>query len=240
MVTVQMSIFKSITRKAAAVACILGFGVAFSSTAQATYYWDVSADAGSFAPVVLGEDIALDGCGSRLFVVGYTPYGTSMCDMMNLSLFGANWFAKNVDTNAFSWLTGNLGTDPNIDVLNIPVNTASNNLQTTVSTGAGSFFSSPGTYQIGLYVAGTTNHVSFTEIISNGGSPFHFNASLGSDYATTLTQAISQNGNLNNAAAWGTSFTISDPVSVPEPEQLLLLLPGLFLIARRQRRKTAA
>ena len=234
-----MSLLRSIARKAATVASIVGFGMAFSTTAQATYYWDVSADAGSFAPVVLGEDIALDGCGSRLFVVGYTPYGTSMCDMMNLSLFGANWFAKNVDTNAFSWLTGNLGTDPNIDVLNIPVNTAANNLQTTVSTGAGSFFSSAGTYQIGLYVAGTTNHVSFTEIISNGGSPFHFNASLGSDYATTLTQAISQNGNLNNAAAWGASFTISDPVTVPEPEQLLLLLPGLFLIARRQRRKTA-
>lgn len=235
-----MNLFKALAKSFGFAFCLLGSSMTVSSSAQATFYWDVSADAGSFAPVVLGEDISLDGCGSRLFVVGYTPYGTSMCDMMNLSLFGANWFAKNLDTNAFSWLTGNLGTDPNIDVLNIPVNTAAANLQTTVSTGAGSFFSSAGTYQIGLYVAGTTNHVSFSEIISNGGTPFSFNASLGSDYATTLSQAISQNGTLNNAAAWGASFTISDPVTVPEPGQLLLLAPALVLIARRQRRKRIA
>ncbi|MBO6503331.1 MAG: PEP-CTERM sorting domain-containing protein [Kordiimonadaceae bacterium] len=232
-----MKLLKSIAKGLGVTFGIVSSSMMLSSAAKATFYWDVSADAGSFAPIVLGEDIALDGCGSRLFVVGYTPYGTSMCDMMNLSLFGANWFAKNEDTNAFSWLTGNLGTDPNIDVLNIPVNTAAANLQTTVSTGAGSFFSSPGTYSIGLYVAGTTNHVSFTEIISNGGTPFHFNASLGPDYATTLTEAISQNGNLNNAAAWGSSFTISGPVAVPEPSQLLLLVPGLIWVARRQRQK---
>lgn len=233
-----MTSFKSLVKSVGAALCLLGASAVPSTSAQATFYWDISADAGSFGPVALGEDIALDGCGSRLFVVNYSSYGTSMCDMMNLSLFGANWFAKNLDTNAFSWLTGNLGTDPNIDVLNIPVNTAAANLQTTVSTGAGSFFSSAGTYQIGLYVAGTTNHVSFSEFISNGGTPFNFNATLGSDYATTLTQAISQNGWLNNAAAWGSSFTISGPVTVPEPGQLLLLVPGLIWIARRQRKKS--
>lgn len=208
-----------------------------SSGAHAQFFWDVEANAGTFAPVVLGEDISLDACGSRLFVVGFSQFGTSLCNVVNQSLFSVNWFATNEDTGAFSWLTGGLTEADNNNLAGIPSGGAAANLQTATSTGAGTFFNSVGTYSVGLYVSGT-NNASLTESISNGGTPFNFNANFGPDFANTLADATSQNGTLNNGASIGASFTISaPPVTVPEPMPLLLLIPALLFMARREKKR---
>ncbi len=42
--------------------------VTASSAVSATYGdWDVSSDAGTYSPIVLGDTISLDACGSSLF-----------------------------------------------------------------------------------------------------------------------------------------------------------------------------
>ena len=235
----MMKPLKTLIKTAAASLVVFGASLFSTTAANATYYnlyWDVEADAGSFGPVVLGESISLDACGSRLFVVQYPTYGASLCNITNIALFSVNWFAKNVDTGDFQWLTGGLGTNQNPNLNSIPTGTAAANLQTTVNTGAGTFFSSVGTYAIGVYVAGT-NNVTFTETTSNGTNSFVDTANFGPDFASSLTQAFSDNGSLNNGADWGANFAVTAPTTVPEPMQLLMLVPALLLIARRQRKR---
>ncbi len=209
-----------------------------TTSASATFYWDVTADAGSFAPVVLGDDISLDACSSRLHVANNpSGAGTSVCNLVNVSLFSVNWFAKNITTGAFSWLTGGLGSNQNPNLYSLPNGTAAANSQTTTATGSGTFFDSVGTYAIGVYVASTTTYTNFTESISNGGAPFNYTASFGGDFTSSLSSAFNSNGYLNNAAAWSSNFTISEPVTVPEPEAVFLLLSGFGMIAMRERRR---
>ncbi len=218
-------------------------GLSATSGAQATtYYWDIQADAGSFGPVILGQDISLDACGSRLINVQFPSFGTGLCDIVNINLFSVNWFARNVTTGAFQWLTGGLGTNQNPDLSTIPVGTAATNRQTTTSTGAGTFFNSAGTYAIGVYVAGTRNaNQFFTETTSSSTSSSTFldTGRFGPDYAASLSDAFNNNGTLNDGAVYGVDFTITAPVSVPEPMQLLMLFPALLLIARRERKRLA-
>ena len=218
-------------------------GLTATSGAQATtFFWDVQADAGSFGPVVLGENISLDACGSRLINVQFPSFGTGLCDVVNIDLFSVNWFARNIATGTFQWLTGGLGSNENPNLSSIPVGTAAANLQTTTSTGAGTFFNSIGTYAIGVYVAGTTNaNQFFTETTTSAtqSGTFLDTGRFGSDYASSLTDAFNNNGTLNNGAVFGANFTISAPVSVPEPMQLLMLFPALMLIARRERKRRA-
>lgn len=234
----MMKPLKTLIKTTTASLVVFGASLFSATSAQATYsyYWDVDADAGSFGPVVLGESISLDACGSRLFLVQYPSYGASLCDITNIALFSVNWFAKNIDTGDFEWLTGGLGTNQNPDLTTIPTGTAAANLQTTVNTGAGTFFSSVGTYAIGVYVAGT-NYAQFTETISNGTYTATVSANFGPDFASSLTQAFNENGTLNNGAEWGANFAVTAPTPVPEPMQLLMLLPALFLIARRERKR---
>lgn len=239
---IMMKSLKTLMKATAASLVVFGTSLLSATSANATYnslFWDVEADAGSFGPVVLGESISLDACGSRLFVVQFPTFGASLCNITNISLFSVNWFAKNIDTGDFEWLTGGLGTNQNPNLNSIPTGTAAANLQTTVNTGSGTFFSSVGTYAIGVYVAGT-NNVTFTETTSNGTTSFVDTANFGPDFASSLTQAFSDNGSLNNGADWGANFAVTaPPVSVPEPMQLLILLPALLLIARRERKRTA-
>lgn len=221
---------------------VVGLGALMAVPAQATNYWDVTADAGSFAPVALGDDIPLDACGSRLTVANNsTGPGTSICNLVNISLFSVNWFAWNFTSSTFSWITGGLGSNSGVNLSTIPDGTAAANRQTTTSTGTGTFFSSVGTYAIGVYVASLTTNTSFTESISGGGAPYNYTAQFGGDFTTSLSNALNQNGTLNNGAAWSSDFfAVTEPVTVPEPTPLLLLIPGMIWIARRERRRVRA
>lgn len=243
-----MASFKNSLKSATLAFSVLGSACLFSTGASATYSlrWEVEADAGSFEPVVLGEDISLDACGSELLLANYPSWRSSICDVTNIALYSVNWFAKNIGTGAFSWLTGGLGSDEDPDLSTIPAGTAAANSQTTTATGSGSFFSSVGTYAIGVYVAGT-NYGSGYETVSNGTYNFYSHGNFGPNFANTLSTAFSQNGvnnnvannNVanNNGANWSSSFEVTAAVSVPEPESLFVLLPALVLLGMRERRR---
>ena len=223
-------------------ATIVAASLLVSSGASATYNSyavDVEADAGSYSPVVLGENISLDACGSTLFLVNYSSYTSPLCELTNIGLFSVNWFAKNVGTGAFEWLTGGLGTDQDPDLSTIPAGTAAANSQTTVATGSGTFFDSVGTYQIGVYVAGGTGYTNFVEQYTSpyDSNTYNLNSYFGNDFASSLAMAESWNGEKNNGANWSSSFEVTAPVSVPEPESILMLLPALALMGIRERRR---
>lgn len=232
--------FKSSLKSATLAFSVLGSACLFSTGASATYSYaragDIEADAGSFGPVALGEDISLDACGSELVLVNYPTFRSSICDVTNIAVYSVNWFAKNIGTGAFSWLTGGLGTDDDPDLSTIPAGTAAANSQTTTSTGAGSFFSSVGTYAIGVYVA-ATNYSASWEDVSNGSFTLNRYVYLSGDSTTSLAMAESWNGELNNGANWSSNFEVTAAVSVPEPESLFVLLPALALLGMRERRR---
>ncbi len=205
-------------------------GLMISASAQATYttYWDVEADAGSYGPLALGDDIQLDACGSNIQNVQNRAQQFSLCSLTNLSIFSVNWFAKNTTTNAFTWLTTAIASPANASFGN-----AVTNLNLTTSTGAGSFFSSVGTYAIGVYVAAVNNANYSTPPL-----PTVVSGNFGNDWTNSFYTAYTQNGNLNNGSAWSANFTINEAVvTVPEPAALLTLIPGLALIALRERRR---
>jgi hypothetical protein len=205
-------------------------GLLASTGAQATYgnsnnytaYLDMLADAGSYGPLVLGENIELDACGSNVT----TSYGTdpnSICAFSDMSNFSVNWWATNLDTGISEWLTSSISSPYNATFGN-----AATNAVLTVATGAGSFFNSVGTYIIGLYVAGS-------DWVS---TPSGYWGDFGGDNPYSFNDAFYNNGDLNGGTAYSSNFEITAPVvTVPEPESLFLLLPGLALMALRERRR---
>ena len=198
--------------------------------ANATYnnynsYWDVEADAGSYGPIALGEDIELNACASKIKNVQYSYISYSICDVVDTSNLSVNWFAYNDTTNAFSWLTGN------VNIYNPTYGNANTNNVLSIATGAGTFFNTVGSYTVGLYLAARNN----TNLTING-----FTANFGGDWTSSFSTAYYNNGTLNNGKDYASSFAIEEAepvVSVPEPQSLLLLLPALALIAGRQRRR---
>lgn len=218
------------------------FGLAGSSAnATYNYFWDVSANvAGVASTVTLGDSVSVDACGSRLFVVNYSAWGNSLCSVANTNQFSVNWYAKNLTTNTFAWLTGPFvgAADPeNVNLSSIPLNGTGNLNTNSIATGAGTFFSSAGTYLVGVHVA-VKNALGLTENIYNGSSSIsNFYAYTSTDSTSSLATALSSNGALNNAAAQQ-QFTL-EAAAVPEPESILLLVPALFMMMRRQRRKQA-
>lgn len=207
--------------------------------------WDVNADAGTIAPVVLGDNVSLDACGSFLYGGSQYEDQANFCGanpVTNVQNISVNWFARNQTTNAFTWLTGGLGSDPNLDLSTIPfTNTVGGsiaNLTATVATGAGTFFSAAGTYAIGVHIA-VINDTSFAEYVTSGIDGYQGNWTYNSrgDNLTSLSAAELQNGSANNGAATSALVISAPPVSVPEPSAALLLIPAIAMIARRQRRR---
>ena len=107
------------------IAAVLG--VASTAGAQATYsYFDVMSDPGSYGPISLGDSITLNACGSTFHRADGTSQSYSLCDLSNLQDFTLSWIGvQGEDYEVLSTYYGN----------NI-----SNGLETTVSTGSGTFF----------------------------------------------------------------------------------------------------
>lgn len=215
--------------------------LALSASANATFFWDVEAVAGDYGPITLGEDIQLDACGANIQLVqNRNDYTISICndssdslyfnDLSNVSL---NWGARNVDTDTFEWLTTPV---PANDIRNVQFGNVATNSALSVATGSGTFFNTVGTYVIALYVVGLDN--SNLTVTSNGplgGGTANFGSDSTNDLFGT---ALSANSTLNNGLDFSDSFSITaPPTPVPEPESLLVLLPALAVIARRQRRR---
>lgn len=92
---------------------------------------------------------------------------------------------------------------------------AADGLNVTQSTGAGTFFDEVGTYYIGLYVVVSN----YTYVPLPGG---------GSGYTAYYG---------NRDFDWSASFQITEATPVPEPAPLLLLIPAIAWIARRERKR---
>ncbi|WP_417463924.1 hypothetical protein [Kordiimonas sp.] len=183
-----------------------------SSGAQATYnysYFDVMADAGTYGPISLGEDITLDACGSTFHRADGSSQSYTLCDLTNLTQFTLTWKAWH--DNQWTWLGSYSG------------NSAEDGLSVNVNTGDGTFFSEVGTYYIGLYV--------YVNSDKNIALP------SGSYGATGNDSDLAYDGSTNYSFDWSSSFAITEATSVPEPAAALLLLPGIVLIARRERRR---
>ncbi|WP_262696388.1 hypothetical protein [Kordiimonas aquimaris] len=175
------------------------FGITASVNAQAIFTGALNADAGSYPPIVLGEGVNLDGCGSTFDVGGSAI--ANLCDAPTISDVSFTWFIQNDATSAFTVLTG--------AVLSL------------TSGGVGDFFNAVGTYTVNLNIGATTP---FFDL--GGGFGFR-DISLASGDTGRIFGSSFDNDS--------TAFTVTT-VSVPEPESLLLLVPALLMIGRRQRR----
>lgn len=206
---------------------ILGAGlVAFFAVTTATYsqdatypYVDVKSDAGSYDPIALGEDIELDGCGTKIWAASGTPT-FSWCDVTDYSEFSLSWSVWSWDT--YSWTTFASYSDSSVET----------GLNAVISTGVGTPFTSAGVYYIGL----------LAEVTSSA-------YNLGKDVSITLPgglirypggdSSLSYDGSTNRGFDY-TAMVINEATSVPEPLGALLLLPGLVYVARRERRRRKA
>lgn len=186
-----------------------------SSSAQATYnYFDVMADAGTYGPISLGEDITLDACGSTFHRADGSAESYSLCDLSNLTQFTLGWVAEYNGQSSWLGIYSNSYSGQG---------TPDEGLSVTINTGAGTFFSEVGTYYIGLYAL--VNDDTSVALPSGGWGYTGNDGDLAYD------------GSTNFSFDWSSSFVISPAASVPEPAAALLLLPGLILIARRERRR---
>ncbi|WP_262689479.1 hypothetical protein [Kordiimonas aestuarii] len=191
------------------------FGVGISFSAAATYnynYFDVLADPGTYGPISLGDDINLNACGSTFHRADGSSESYSICDLSNLQDFTLGWVAYSEDSyQILSWYEGS---------------NVANGLETTVSTGTGTFFSDVGNYLIGLYVA----------VAGDTYVPLPY----GSYGATGNDTDLAYDGSTNTSGGFSNTFAVSEVYTpVPEPMAALMLLPGFILIARRERRRRA-
>ncbi|MBL4639240.1 MAG: PEP-CTERM sorting domain-containing protein [Kordiimonadaceae bacterium] len=203
-----------------------------SSAANATYgsgyYVDVLADAGSYSPVVAGDNFQVDACSST--VHHYQKYSGQPWQPS----FGICAFSTAALSNFTLIWTAQLGAS--ITTLGTYTGAnAINGLTATFATGAGSFFASAGNYIIGLYFeinpSNQNTHLDLPGTYDYGVA--------GSDYYTGSDRYTHSNGGTANNDYNESSFTVT-AAPVPEPAAILLLLPAFAFIARRQRRRRVA
>ena len=206
--------FKHALLKIGAAALV---GLMATSGAQATYhhnYFDVLADPGAYSPVSLGDSVSLDACGSTFHRADGSSESYSLCDLSNLQNFTLGWIGVDANNTSnyevLSWFEGS---------------NVANGFQTTINTGAGTFFSQAGSYLIGLYVA----------VAGDVYVPLPY----GGYGATGNDTELTYDGSTNTSLGY-TNFAVNAAASVPEPAAALMLLPAFVLVARRERRRRRA
>lgn len=144
-----------------------------SNAAQATYpNGDAIADAGTYSPIVLGENITLNACGS-------TFAGYSICNLPSTNKFGIEWFIlkKNEQYNYDEWLKQ----------YTFHQGQVAPNLEMTLATGEGAdVFITPGTYFIGLHL------ISYGDTIALPGGGYAQGGD--SDWSWSGTFTVSEGG----------------------------------------------
>lgn len=199
----------------------LPFGIQAQADANATYpFIDVSADAGSYSPVALGENIQLNGCGSQVWAASGTPtFG--WCDLTDYTEFSLEWGVWSYTNSHWSYTT----------IATYEDGAVAGGLTAVASTGVGTAFNAAGSYYIALYTQVTSSIYD-----------------LGKDVYVTLPgglvrypggdEELASDGSTNYAYDYA-FIQVTDAVDVPEPLGALLLFPGLFYIASRQRKRAA-
>lgn len=171
-------------------------GAAATATDALFYYNAIDADPGLYEPVALAGDIEVSACNST-----FQDY--SLCQLSDVSDFTIRWLGWDQVDGEWAYLSTFSGA------------TAANGLNTSFSTGAGTFFDNVGSYFIGLYVQLAGNS---TVVLPN---------------STSITSGIHGAANFQ----WGDSFAMTEAVTVPEPYAFLTLLPALWVMTRRERKR---
>lgn len=219
----------------AAATAFLGF-TSLSETANARtfdFYTDTFSDVGSYAPVGLGEDININACGSALIrgpVTG-SNIGTqprwSLCDIPDLSSFELTYYVSEASATALT-SANIIASFSGADVLG--------GLTTSFSTGAGTVFSSPGNYLLGLAITlpqGELVALANGDIVTPGGDCGLITSLITFQPSGCTIIPNSNQPQINGARDTGfatTTITVT-PAAVPEPASALLLLPLLLGLA---------
>lgn len=207
-------------RKFLAAGAVLASAFTYTNSASAdvpVVYGEVLADAGTYAPIALNDDLQLDGCNSVFDynddpdVVGQT---VSLCNgVTDLTNFSFSWklFQYFSATNSYQSLGFLPATGP---------------LSVVTTGGVGDLIQTAGTYflRLNITVAPVT-----TTFALPGGDVGAFNPQ---------DPEFFENGNAdpNSDTKSSTFALIVTPASVPEPAAALLLLPAMVVMARRQRK----
>lgn len=210
-------------RKFLAAGAVLASAFSFTNSAAASgpvIYGEVIADAGTYTPIALGDDLALDGCDSVFDyndnpnVVGQT---VSLCNgVTDLTNFSFSWtlFQYFSATNTYQGLGFLPATGP---------------LSTVTTGGMGDLIQTAGTYFLRLNI--TVSPVTTTFALPGGDvgafnpqDPFFFPGGNPDPNSDTKSSAFA---------------LIVTPAAVPEPAAALLLLPAVVYMARRQRKHRA-
>lgn len=230
--------------------------IAVPSHAQ-TVGIDVTSDIGTLQPVALGEDITLSPCGSNI-VRGSGQFISSICDTGSPDFFSINYLISfGGTTSALSF--GNGASGVLADVSNL-VAAAGGTVQAmgngaaglnplTIATGAGSLFSTAGTYVISLItsvtnsvtipVSGGPNQRSFrdgglefanTGFTINGAAVGNFDGLSVGTFGGSSSVSRTANGRRN--VAFSQATIVVDATSVPEPSSILMLFMVIIFMGR--------
>jgi hypothetical protein len=213
-----------------AVALFANAIVASAASATNSYeYYDVVSDVGTYDPLVLGEDLNLDACGSYVVNANDANETYGLCDFQDWSLdydFSIIW------TVSYGGTTTTIGqySGQYTDSGNSADGNASDGLQISTATGAGTLFNAVGNYVIGLWIDMDDNDSIY---LPNNSYQY-----TGGDGGTTNSWTQNNSGYINIDYS-SVSLGI-EAVSVPEPAAALLLIPGLIMLRRREKLRRAA
>lgn len=199
---------------------------AFAGGHKSYEYYDVVSDVGTYDPLVLGEDLDLDACGSYVVNANDANETYGLCDFEDWSLdydFTLIWTVTyNGQTSTIGQYSGQY-TDSGASA----DGDASDGLQISVATGASTLFSAVGNYVIGLWVDMDDNDSIY---LPNNSYQY-----TGSDGGTTNTWSQGDSGLINIDFS---SVSLA-ATSVPEPAAAFLLAPAFFMIRRREQKRKA-
>ncbi len=230
--------------------------VAIPSHAQSVGI-DVTSDIGTFQPVALGEDITLSPCGSNV-VKGNGQFISSLCDTGSPDFFSINYLISfGGTTSALSFGIGASGVSADVSSLVTATggtvqamgNAAASFNPLTITTGAGSLFSTAGTYVISL-ITSVANRVTIP--VSGGpnqrssrdgglefaNTGFTINGAVVGNFDGLSVGTFGGNTNVSRTAngrrnvAFSQATIVVETASVPEPSSLLMLLMALVFMVR--------
>lgn len=211
----------------AGLASLFFAGGAIAGNHNSYEYYDVVSDVGTYDPLVLGEDLSLDACGSYVVNANDANETYGLCDFEDWSLdydFTIIWTVTyNGQTSTIGQFSGQY-----TDSGNSADGNASDGLQVAVATGANTLFSAVGNYVIGLWVDMDDNDSIY---LPNNSYQY-----TGNDGGTTNTWSQGDSGFINIDYS---EISVAAVQAVPEPAAALLLAPAFFMIRRREQKRKA-
>lgn len=233
---------------------------------------DISADVGTFQPITLGEDINLDPCGTNLTIAANGGAQTSLGSICGITSGVAGnvgfYYLVSSGSTTHSLVYGSDFDGLDSSITNSIVNPSGGtrtvvtndpalvmNSPATFSTGAGTLFSTAGTYVVSLVaainqtgsftVAGTSYTgkgdtgltASGTGIDVNGANVGNFDGINIGALGLVNTYNTASGDGFRNVSISQTTLVVNSAVSVPEPSSLAVLLAGLLFGWRMHQRK---